>query len=281
MPAGMREGCRTIHGGDFDIRAKGSLGDINIQIEQDIVIAAAEEFMRLDLDGDIQVAIRTAILTGLAFTSQADLGAGIDTGGISTTFRRDVRSRPRPWQVGQGLLMVSPSPRQAGQVVTCTIEPRIVWRTWRTSPVPLQVEQRVGVVPGLAPLPPQVLQSSSRVISISFSIPKTASSKVRSRRYCRSAPRRGALRERVDAAPEAAKTKQIAKDIGKIEIDSEIGSAAHAAHAGMSKAVIGGALFLVREHGVGFVDLFEALFGVRSFIHVRMVLACQLTEGSL
>jgi hypothetical protein len=53
----------------------------------------------------------------------------------------------------QGEGIVSPAPLQVGQVPTLTIEPRKVSRTWRTSPVPRQVAQRTGDVPGSAPLP--------------------------------------------------------------------------------------------------------------------------------
>ena len=52
------------------------------------------------------------------------------------------RSMPRPLHVWQSVVIVSPRPLQVGQVVTWTIEPSKVWRTWRTSPLPPQVAQR-------------------------------------------------------------------------------------------------------------------------------------------
>ena len=99
-------------------------------------------------------------------------------GGMLTESLRVWRTWVRPWQVWQGVAMVSPLPWQVGQVVTLTIEPRKVWRTWRTSPLPLQVAQRTGVVPGSAPLPRQVGQVSWRVTCTSFSAPAMLSSKL-------------------------------------------------------------------------------------------------------
>ncbi len=50
--------------------------------------------------------------------------------------------------------MTLPSPRQVGQVCCTEKKPCCI----RTCPIPPQVEQVVGLVPGLAPLPPQVSQ---------------------------------------------------------------------------------------------------------------------------
>ena len=220
----------------------------------------------MTLHGDVQVAVRPAVDARLALACQADLRAVIHAARDADDLLAPCCAPgPRPWQVWQGVAMVSPCPPQVGQVPTWTIEPRMVWRTWRTSPVPLQVAQRTGEVPGSAPLPLQVVQSSSRVISISFSTPKTASSKVRSRRYCRSAPRRGALRDRRLLRPNPAKAEQVAEDIGKIgEIDRvKSGAPPGAFHPGMTEAVVSRPLLRVGEHGVGLVDFLEALFRVR------------------
>jgi len=46
-------------------------------------------------------------------------------------------------------------------------------------------------------------------------------------------------------------------------------------------AIVSGALFLFREDAIGFVDLFEALFGIRLFIDVRVILARQFTKCRL
>jgi hypothetical protein len=47
------------------------------------------------------------------------------------------------------------------------------------------------------------------------------------------------------------------------------------------KAVVGRALELIAQRFVRFVDLFEAGFGIRRFIHVWMKLACLVAEGAL
>ena len=81
---------------------------------------------------------------------------------------------PVPWQLLHGLVVcICPS------IVVCTC------RIW---PVPPHTEHFSGLVPGLAPVPLQVLQFSFRDIFITFSVPKNASSKVMSKLYLKSAP---------------------------------------------------------------------------------------------
>ena len=162
------------------------------------------------------------------------------------------------------MAIVSPAPLQVGQVATCTIEPRKVWRTWRTSPVPLQVAQRTGEVPGSAPLPLQVRADLIAGDLDFFLDPKDGffEGQLQAVLQVRAAARRVARAPR--RAPEPAKAEQVSEDIGKIgEIDVEIRRAARAAHPGVTEAVIGRALFRVGEDGIGFVDLFEALFSIR------------------
>jgi hypothetical protein len=63
-------------------------------------------------------------------------------------------------------------------VVTLIIWPSIVFRTPRISPRPLHCGQVMGSVPGLAPLPPHVSQRDRTGNSISFCVPRIASSNV-------------------------------------------------------------------------------------------------------
>ncbi|KAJ6378110.1 hypothetical protein OIU78_028362 [Salix suchowensis] len=86
-------------------------------------------------------------------------------------------TRPSPEQVLQGL-NVSPLPPHEEHVITCWKTPKGVLADVTTWPCPPHVLHLDGFVPGLAPEPSQVPQLSSRVISISFSAPKTASLKV-------------------------------------------------------------------------------------------------------
>ena len=69
--------------------------------------------------------------------------------GIVTRRVRCRSTRPSPRQVGQGFSTIWPWPRQRPQVVTLTIWPSIVERTWRTSPLPLHWGQVVGLRAGL------------------------------------------------------------------------------------------------------------------------------------
>lgn len=100
--------------------------------------------------------------------------------GTFKLIRFDFRTRPSPPHVLQGV-EVSPSPLQEEHVMTCWKTPRGVRVEATTWPWPPQVLHLEGVVPGLAPEPLQVEQLSRRVISISFSIPNTASLKFRMR----------------------------------------------------------------------------------------------------
>jgi len=95
------------------------------------------------------------------------------------TFLVTVRSTSlRPLHSWHTLGINSPVPPQVLQVATLTNWPRMDCCTRRTSPVPLQVVQAMGRVPGSAPLPPHVAHVSGRRYSISRSAPKMASSKV-------------------------------------------------------------------------------------------------------
>ncbi len=86
-------------------------------------------------------------------------------------------TRPCPWQEPQGSEIILPVPWQRGQVCWTEKKPCCM-RTW---PIPPQVVQVTGVVPGLAPLPLQVLQPTrvgTRMVTV---VPRTASSRSRSR----------------------------------------------------------------------------------------------------
>ena len=98
--------------------------------------------------------------------------------GIVTRSDRLRSVRPSPRQVSHAASMILPSPLQRGQALTLTIWPSIVWRTERTSPRPLHCGQVTASLPALAPLPWHVSQRWRTENSISFSVPRTASSKV-------------------------------------------------------------------------------------------------------
>ena len=82
--------------------------------------------------------------------------------------------RPLPPQVVQGSGMILPLPWQCGQVCWMLKKP---WRRC-TVPEPWQVVQVLALVPGLAPLPWQVSQSSQDGMRICASLPRAASSSV-------------------------------------------------------------------------------------------------------
>src|SRR5207247_689642 len=136
------------------------------------------ELVRLYCQNNIQITRCSA--TGADFTLASDtyINAIVYSGGILTTTRRLLRTRPWPRHFSQGVVMTRPSPRQRSHIVTLTNWPKMDCCTRRISPVPWQAEQRVVDVPGCAPLPRQLVQVSQRGSSISLWQPKTASSKV-------------------------------------------------------------------------------------------------------
>ena len=99
-------------------------------------------------------------------------------GGMVTRSVRLRSVRPSPRHTGHGFSTILPAPRQRPHIVTLTIWPSIVERTWRTSPVPLHWGHVTGLEPGSAPVPAHVSQVPSAVNVTSFSAPWIASSKV-------------------------------------------------------------------------------------------------------
>jgi hypothetical protein len=61
------EGSRAIHGWDFHFCSKRSLGNVDVQIHQDIILTPAEKLVRRNPHDQIQVAIGSAIITWLPF----------------------------------------------------------------------------------------------------------------------------------------------------------------------------------------------------------------------
>ena len=74
--------------------------------------------------------------------------------------------------------MICPRPPHLGQAEEVTICPKGVFWARVIWPVPRQLLQVVGLVPGLAPLPWQVVQLSVRGTSMVDSRPVAACSKV-------------------------------------------------------------------------------------------------------
>jgi hypothetical protein len=108
-------------------------------------------------------------------------------------------SSPWPRHAGQGERISWPLPEQTGQVVAVTSWPSSDWRTVRCWPEPLQREQVVGSVPGLAPDPLQREQVVAARTRTSLEVPNTASVNGSRRRMPMVSPRRA--RERVRERP--------------------------------------------------------------------------------
>ena len=64
--------------GDVDFVSKRCLSHVDVDIEQNVVAIAPEEFVRSNLDFDVKITIRTAISARLPFADHADLIAIIN-----------------------------------------------------------------------------------------------------------------------------------------------------------------------------------------------------------
>jgi hypothetical protein len=94
--------------------------------------------------------------------------------GMLTESWRSFSTRPAPWQVLQGFLIVWPMPLQVGQVRSTVKKPCCA----RTLPMPEQVGQVTGSAPPSAPVPRQVSQVMLAGMVIAFWTPRYASSSV-------------------------------------------------------------------------------------------------------
>ena len=85
--------------------------------------------------------------------------------GMLTDSERSSVTRPWPWHLVQGSVIVWPRPWQVGQVRSIEKKP---WAA-RTRPEPWQVAHVFGLVPGLAPDPEQtsqVIEVGTRICAV-------------------------------------------------------------------------------------------------------------------
>src|SRR5438445_4533613 len=122
--------------------------------------------------------------------------------GIFNLIRLECSTRPSPPHLWHGFSIICPAPRQRGQVCDTWKKPRELI----TCPRPAQVGQLIERGPGSAPLPLHWSHVSSLRISISFSVPKAASSSVICISYRKSEPRC-----RSSARPLPAPPKKLSK----------------------------------------------------------------------
>ena len=183
-------------------------------------------------------------------------------------------SVPTPPHAEHGSLTTLPSPPHLPQVETCMNWPKMLWAARRTSPVPPQFRQVTGLLSGSLRVPMHLPHTSVRLISRSFSTPKAASSKSRSRVMRRSAPRRAVDRVRAPPPKNASNMSPEAAEVG----EALEARAAVRVHAGVAQPVVPGPLLGVGQHLVGLVDLLEALGGVGAPVPVGVVLQRELPE---
>ncbi len=135
-----------------------------------------------------------------------------------------------------------------------------------TTPRPPHWGQGIRLVPGLAPLPPQVRQFTTRGTSTVTSVPRAASRKSRVRSYRRSLPAWGRGPPPSRPCPEAAaEAEHVSEDVA--EGPENVGEIPKAGKPGgrnalMAVEVIEAPLFRVVEDLVGLGGLLELLFGV-------------------
>jgi len=99
-----------------DLATQGCLGDVDAQVKEDIILAATEEGMGLDVQYDIQIAGRATTSAGFALAREANARIVIYAGGISTDSLRVRSTRCSPWHSWHGVVTTSPVPPQRGHV---------------------------------------------------------------------------------------------------------------------------------------------------------------------
>ncbi len=125
--------------------------------------------------------------------------------GILTVSVLRERTRPSPAHSGHGFGTMVPKPWHCGHGLDVMTWPRKDRVTCETSPRPRHMSQVCAEVPGAAPSPLQVLQTTAVSTWMSLVVPKAASSSSISSRIMASWPRR--VRERgprCDAVPKKA-----------------------------------------------------------------------------
>ena len=119
----------------FDLGAERGLRETDRHFDNHVVVLAHEHLVLLDVDDDVEVALRSAAVAGLALAAQLEARAVVDARRNLHRQRFGLRMRPCPWHFGHGSEMIMPSPRHCPQVVE--IEKKPCWvRTW---PVPRQL----------------------------------------------------------------------------------------------------------------------------------------------
>src|SRR5690242_8388748 len=78
-PGGDLQFFITIEGRHFDLGAECRLGNIDVQVQQNIVLAALEELMRCDIQDQEEASIWSPVGTGSALACQTDLCPTVHT----------------------------------------------------------------------------------------------------------------------------------------------------------------------------------------------------------
>ena len=150
-----------------------------------------------------------------------------------------------------------------------------------SSPVPPQVAQVRGDVPGAHPEPEQVSQRTAVSTVSSRRTPNAASSRVSV--ICSRASAPGRTRLRRDAATAAAGTaeERLEHVAEPAEAGERIARRPRPLRERIAAEVDDAALLGIGEHLVGGGDLFEPVLGGRIRVHVRVQLARQPAVGAL
>ena len=170
--------------------------------------------------------------------------------------------------------MISPRPPHCGQGWLIEKKP---WLS-ESTPRPPQRGQTCGLVPGSAPLPPQVAQAACFGTVTGIWVPLIAWSKQSVISVSRSRPRIGSR----PGPPPPPRLKIVEKmsPMSEVKPPGPAGPAHAAEHAAAGVVLL--ALLGVREHVVGALDLLEALLRRRVVgVAVGVVLARELAVGPL
>ncbi len=269
----------AVEGRHIHIRAEGGLGHVDVEVEQDVVLAALEELMRLDVQHEEQAAAWAAIDAGSALPCQADLRTHVHARGNLHLLLDGLTLQPR---AAAGVTrrrdgLTTPITGGTGGRLHHLAEEGL------TDLAHLALSVTGGAFDGTgARFRARAVTGRAGFLTLELDLLLDAEDGLLERQrdlhlQVASAP------WTVARAPSAARgkaelSKQFLEDIAKVGGVIVEATAAHVAEAFLAEAVVACTFVLIGQHAVGLVDLLELLLGVRLFVHIGMILTRQFTE---
>jgi hypothetical protein len=268
----------SLQGGDRDAIPQSRLGHVDGHLDDQVIPPTPEVGMRLDFDLDVKVARRPAVLPRLPLPGDADLHpvvhAGRDADGEATTGEHAPFPAALPAWGGDHL--AGPLAGRAGGDLDERAQEGLAHPPHLADAAAGRAAGRAG--PGLRAVPPA---ARAWLVADDLHILLHAPGGLFERQRdlglkVRTAPGRPPCPR---ADPES---EEILEEIGEeVREIRRLRAQPPPFQPGVAIHVIDPSLLLIGEDGVGLVDLFEFLLGVRRLVDIRVILAGQPSIGLL